>query len=253
MTILSIDLARRSWSDIGVVLLESTESSISCEIVTWEGIHPPPVVELALRLNATCLERGANILMLDGPQAWRSEDTKSGKPSDMRAPVPPANLDSASATLPENYERFVGYCLALYDALGRLGWQRPVARDPRSHNRRRSVGEQRILLESYPNAAWKSLGIAPLPDRDKCRVSNLAENWHALVDVLPLTVNRPPNFSQLQAIVGGLPGFAIEEGKSRGIPNLLPQPDGHVRSWPASIHAPLGRSAPGPEPPQKIL
>jgi len=75
MPVLSVDLACRSWSDLGVVLLEQKgtqhDLQIACEIIRWNDPFPPPVVELAIRLNGICQERNANVLMLDGPQAWK--------------------------------------------------------------------------------------------------------------------------------------------------------------------------------------
>ena len=211
MPVLSVDLACRSWSDLGVVLLEQKGPLIACDIIRWNDPYPPPVVELALRLNEVCLERGAGVLMLDGPQAWKSdEDGQSFTRAAERAVNTAAKMglpDShgSGTVLPGTYERFVGYCLALYDALGRLGWQRLATREqPES-------GPGKILVESYPHAAWKSLGIPPLPAKRKCRVSHLAEAYAALTALLPLTTSQPPNHDQLQAIVGGLPGLAIEE------------------------------------------
>jgi len=110
--------------------------------------------------------------------------------------------------LPGTYERFVGYCLALHDALGRLGWEKLATRERLAENADKPP--RRILVESYPNAAWKSLGIAPLPAKRKCKVCDLAEAYEALTALLPITSSQPPNHDQLQAIVGGLPGRAIE-------------------------------------------
>jgi hypothetical protein len=67
-----------------------------------------------------------------------------------------------------------------------------------------------VLVESYPCAAWKALGLKPLASKRRARVSDLAEAFAALTAVVPLIVNRPPNHDQLQAIVGGLPGLALE-------------------------------------------
>lgn len=203
MPVLSVDLACRSWSDLGVVLLEQKDQQIACDIIRWNDPYPPPVVELALRLNAICLERNANVLMLDGPQAWKSEDNghEFCRVSE-RVLNTSAKTGLPGNVLPGTYERFVGYCLALYDALGRLGWQRLATRD--------QAAPQRILVESYPNAAWKSLGIPPLPAKRRCRVSHLAEAYAALTAMLPITTSQPPNHDQMQAIVGGLPGLAIE-------------------------------------------
>ena len=211
MPVLSVDLACRSWSDLGVVLLEQKGALIHCEIIRWQDPTPPPVVELALRLNTLCLEHNAGVLMLDGPQAWKSEDN-----AHPFCRVSERELNTSAKTglpgtvLPGTYERFVGYCLALYDALGRLGWQRLATRE------HAETLPENILVESYPHAAWKSLGIPPLPAKRKCRVSHLAEAYAALTALLPVTTSQPPNHDQLQAIVGGLPGLAIEQRTGMG-------------------------------------
>jgi hypothetical protein len=206
MPVLSVDLACRSWSDLGVVLLEQTEHGISCEMIRWTDPYPPPVVELAIRLDAICTERNAHVLMLDGPQAWKSEDNghEFCRASERELNTP-AKTGLPGSVLPGTYERFVGYCLALYDALGRLGWQRLATQE------QSETVPRKILVESYPNAAWKSLGIVPLPAKRKCRVSDLARAYAALTALLPITSSQPPNHDQLQAIVGGLPGLAIEQ------------------------------------------
>ena len=206
MSVLSVDLACRSWSDLGVVLLEQEGPLIQCDIIRWNDPAPPPVVELALRLDAVCTERHAGVLMLDGPQAWKSDDNgESFCRKSERELNTSAKMGLPGIVLPGTYERFVGYCLALYDALGRLGWQRLATRE------RADELPGKILVESYPHAAWKSLGIPPLPAKRKCRVSHLAEAYAALTNLLPITTSQPPNHDQMQAIVGGLPGLAIEQ------------------------------------------
>jgi hypothetical protein len=219
MPVLSVDLACRSWSDLGVVLLEQKGTPnglrIACEIIRWHDPDPPPVVELALRLNTLCLERNVGVLMLDGPQAWKSDDNGQEfcRVSE-RALNSSAKTGLPGTVLPGTYERFVGYCLALYDALSRLGWQRLATRE------HPDAMPQKILVESYPHAAWKSLGIPPLPAKRRCRVSHLAEAYAALTALLPITTSEPPNHDQLQAILGGLPGLAIEHRSGLGAKDL---------------------------------
>ncbi len=94
----------------------------------------------------------------------------------------------------------------------------------------------RILVESYPYAAWKSLGLKPLPAKRRAKVSDLAEAYGALRAVVPFTTNRPPNHDQLQAIVGGLPGLdlglALEEhnpARVRIVGNPPRREEGHWR------------------------
>ncbi len=115
---------------------------------------------------------------------------------------------------PLTYRPFAEFCLDVYDALCRRGWRRLETRDqpgsPRDQN------QERILVESYPYAAWKSLGLKALPAKRKCKVSDLAEAFGALRALIPLAVDRPPNHDQLQAIVGGLPGLALEERNAAG-------------------------------------
>jgi hypothetical protein len=64
MSLLSVDLACRSWSDLGVVLVEQiafpNDLRMAREITCWQD-PAPPVVELALRLKILCLERGAGV------------------------------------------------------------------------------------------------------------------------------------------------------------------------------------------------
>ena len=210
MSVLSVDLACRSWSDLGVVVLEQVDGRIGCEVVRWAGQDAPPVVELALRLNALAEERGATVLLLDGPQAWKSDDNGYAYQRVSEGElITSAKMGLPGTVLPGTYERFVGYCLALYDALARLGWRRLTTRE-------RPGKMERVLVESYPHAAWRSLGIRPLPAKRKCRVSDLAEAWAALTALLPVTASQPPNHDQMQAIVGGLPGLALEPRPRKG-------------------------------------
>jgi hypothetical protein len=206
MPVLSVDLACKSWADLGVAVLEQKGAQISCDIIRWDEPYPPPVVELALRLNQLAVERGVGVLMLDGPQAWKADGDglEFSRVSEHELNTS-AKTGLPGVVLPGTYERFVGYCLALYDALARLGWQRLASRDQRGRL------PDRILVESYPHAAWKSLGLKPLPAKRGCRVSDLAEAWAALTNLLPITSSQPPNHDQMQAIVGGLPGLALED------------------------------------------
>ncbi len=234
MVVLSVHLATRSWAELGVALLRLQtdpegnpdrdwergsgrdrgrdwggmpgKTRVGCEILPWQEAEAPPVVELAERLDAACRRYGATVLMLDGPQAWMADDTghRHSRTAE-RALHTAAKMGPPGTVLPGSYERFVGYCLALYDALARLGWRRLVAGQTAEPNGVR----ERFLVESYPHAAWKSLGVRPLPARRRCRVSDLARAWEALTAVVPIDVNRPPNHAQMQAIVGGLPGLAL--------------------------------------------
>jgi hypothetical protein len=260
MAVLSVDLATRRWSDLGIVVMDrarpaqpanpwsaggpdlhpSAQSSgaadpslllkpqltpdsasqpdeglIHCEVILWNDPGPVEAEILAGRLNHLCGLRGIRVLMLDGPQAWKSRSNGLEY-----ARVSERQLNTAAKTglpgmvKPLTYRPFAEFCLDVYDALCRRGWRRLEAREQPSSPQ--DQNQERVLVESCPHSAWKSLGIKPLPTKRKARVSDLAEAFGALRALIPLTVSRPPNHDQLQAIVGGLPGLALEEHNTAG-------------------------------------
>jgi len=255
MAVLSVDLARRRWSDLGIVVLERRpmgadlgarafclnrglpgsfqpdlaggEGPLACEIIRWNDFGEVEAEKLAGRLNHLCAIRGIRILMLDGPQAWKS------RLNGLRhARVSERQLNTAAKTglpgmvKPVSYRPFAEFCIDVYDALCRRGWQRLATREEPG-----SLPE-RILVESYPYEAWRSLGLKPLPAKRRSSVSDLATAFGALRSMISFTVNCPPNHDQLQAIVGGLPGLALEERNSEGT-RIVGQPprreEGHWR------------------------
>ena len=190
-------------------------SPIHCEILpsgaAGQSEGPIDAEVLAGRLNHLCAVRGIRVMMLDGPQAWKSKTNGFA-----HARVSERELNTAAKTglpgmvKPATYRLFAEFCLDVYDALCRRGWRRLETREEPGSP------QERILVESYPYAAWKSLGIKPLPSKRRAKVSDLAEAYGALRSVFPITTSRPPNHDQLQAIVGGLPGLALEERNAAG-------------------------------------
>lgn len=270
MAVLSVDLAHRRWSDLGIVVLDRArperpsgldpptlaqspaDPHIQCEILTWNGPEADPGSEfaqqsgspgqhqlpgykaprvdpniLAGRLNHLCNLRGIRIILLDGPQAWKSRNNANAY-----ARASERQLNTAAKTglpgmvKPVSMRAYAEFCLDVYDALSRRGWRRLDAKaEPGS-------ALDRVLIESNPNAAWKALDIKPLPSKRKARVIDLAERYSALRSLIPLTTDRPPNHDQLQAIVAGLPGLALDEHDTAGariVGNPPRREEGHWR------------------------
>jgi hypothetical protein len=257
MAVLSVDLATRRWSDLGIVVLEhlrpaqppkprrtgvrlplkpvfapasasdAPKGHIVCEIIPWNDPGPVDAETLAGWLNHLCGVRGIRVLMLDGPQAWKSSSNglEHSRVSERQLNTS-AKTGLPGMVKPLSYRPFAEFCLDVYDALCRRGWRRLETRD------QPGLPQERILVESYPYAAWKSLGLKPLPSKRRARVSDLAEAFGALRALIPLTVDRPPNHDQLQAIVGGLPGLALEERNTAGariVGNPPRREEGHWR------------------------
>lgn len=258
MAILSVDLAYRRWSDLGIVVLDRARplpgppgqreaaQPIACQIISSTAADqeagPVDVNVLAGRLNHLCAVRGIRVMMLDGPQAWKSRTNGFE-----HARVSERQLNTAAKTglpgmvKPITYRPFAEFCLDVYDALCRRGWRRMDTSD------RSAATQDRVLVESYPHAAWKSLGLLPLPSKRRATVSDLAEAYGALRALIPFTTDRPPNHDQLQAIVGGLPGLALDERDAaavRIVGNPPRREEGHWREGfivlPLPPHQPVG-------------
>jgi hypothetical protein len=232
---------------------QPAEQPINCEIIDWDdpqaglpgelevqpafdpraaqlkGYKAPPVDPniLAGRLNHLCNLRGIRIILLDGPQAWKSKNNTNAY-----ARASERQLNTAAKTglpgmvKPVSMRAYAEFCLDVYDALSRRGWRRLDAKaEPGS-------ALDRVLIESNPNAAWKALEIKPLPSKRKTHVIDLAERYGALRSLMPIVTNRPPNHDQLQAIVAGLPGLALDEHDTAGariVGNPPRREEGHWR------------------------
>jgi hypothetical protein len=210
-------------------------SVVHCEILpSLQPDHEQGPVDanvLAGFLNHMAAVRGIQVMMLDGPQAWKSRNNGCE-----HARVSERQLNTAAKTglpgmvKPLTYRPFAEFCLDVYDALCRRGWRRLETREQPVRGPER--GPERVLAESYPHAAWKALGLKPLPSKRRAKVSDLAEAYGALRQVVPFTTDRPPNHDQLQAIVGGLPGLALEARDAAGAQIVGTPPrreDGHWR------------------------
>ncbi|MDR3774625.1 MAG: hypothetical protein P4L26_14825, partial [Terracidiphilus sp.] len=207
------------------------EGTICCEMIPssnpGDDLGPVDANILAGRLSHLCNVRGIQVMMLDGPQAWKSRSNGLEY-----SRVSERQLNTAAKTglpgmvKPVTYRPFAEFCLDVYEALGRRGWRRlATLTQP-------GTPPERVVAESYPHAAWKSLGIKPLPSKRRAHVSDLAEAYGALRQLIPISTSRPPNHDQLQAIVGGLAGLALEERNTAGARIVGDPPrreDGHWR------------------------
>lgn len=191
------------------------------------SVNPVDPEVLAGRLNHVCNLRGIRTIVLDGPQAWKSNANGLD-----HARVSERQLNTSAKTglpglvLPKTYRAYAEFCMDVYEGLCRRGWRRL------STQGQAATLEDRVLIESCPHAAWKSLGLKPLRSKRRTRVSDLAAAYAALNAVVPITTNLPPNHDQLQAIVGGLPGLALAERnitEVRIVGNVPRREQGHWR------------------------
>lgn len=206
MPVLSVDLAYVDYRDVGIAVLETADGGTACRFVPVALRGSPSPDGLAKYLDRLSADSGASHMLIDGPQGWKDPD--NGLPHSRRCERTlntPAKTGLPGTVKPANYGPYVAFSIALYERLTGAGWQlfQNEGAAPRDATRR-------VLVESFPLSAWRSLSIPGLPAKKNARPSDLEERLTALHDVFPLEVASEPNHDELQALVAGLAGVALE-------------------------------------------
>jgi hypothetical protein len=205
VVVVSVDLAYKKYRDIGIAVLASNKGNTVCEFVRHSMQGVPEPMTLARYLSDLCTERQSDLLLLDGPQGWKDPD--NGLPHSRvceRKLNTPAKTGLPGSVKPANYGPFVTFSIRVYDCLSELGWTRF------SSENRELDGSQRLLVESFPLSAWRTLGIQSLPAKRKTQQTDLADRLRDLMGMFDIHVSEAPSHDELQALVSGLAGVCIE-------------------------------------------
>jgi predicted RNase H-like nuclease len=202
--VVSVDLAYKRTRDIGVCVLTRSARGIDAEFVPLaRGApeDPPSPAWVARACARVARESRARLLLIDGPQAWKDRATGLAHARVCeRALHTPAKTGEPGSVKPRPYGAFVAFSIAVFDALHALGWPRlEAARAPRG----------RRALEVFPHAAWRRLGLTPLPAKAKCAPPQLSACARALCVSNRICTNRPPSHDELQALVAGIAGLSL--------------------------------------------
>ncbi len=208
MPVISVDLAYKNYRDVGIAVLETEPGKIRCEFHKVALSGPPDSDRLADYLNELCREQGANVLLIDGPQAWKGPDNGllHARLCE-RALNTPAKTGLPETVKPANYGPFVRFSIDVFGGLQKRGWAL-YAGLPNS-------GE-RTLFESFPLSAWRSLGVRGLPAKSKDKPEDLQDRLARLLELTPIALNAEPTHDELQALVSGLAGVAYEHNFAPG-------------------------------------
>lgn len=205
MAVLSVDLAYKSYADIGAVVLRQHRDHVCGELVTIPLRGIPQASDLAAYLNQYCVNAGIRVLLLDGPQAWKADDSALLHSRKCERELnTPAKTGLPNTVKPANYLAFVAFSIQVFDSLCAAGWERllsvPAEIKPST----------RVVIESFPLSAWRALNIKGLPAKKKTKPQDLGSRLRALNSVVPLHLSGEPTHDELQALVSGLAGLAIE-------------------------------------------
>jgi hypothetical protein len=214
--VVSVDLALRRGAELGVAVLRVAGAGagaraegasggvagIAADLVAPPFDAVPPPEALAAWLDEVARGHGASLLCVDGPSAWKSP--ASALPHARRAErllnTPGKTGCAPDGVKPRGYLAFTRASIALFEALGARGWRFPedataVGAPPRVPT----------MVETFPTAAWRRLGLAALPGRAR-GAEVVRRALEALRAVVRLDLDAVPTHDQLQAVVGGLAG-----------------------------------------------
>jgi hypothetical protein len=238
--VVSVDLAYKRWPDIGIAVLRPSRMATRCELVRAHArAGEPDPEQLALYLCGLCAGAGAQLLLIDGPQAWK--DPHNGLEHSRvceRRLATPAKTGLPGQVKPAAYTSFVEFSIALFDALQRRGFPRLDERglaEPRSC---------RAAIEVFPFAAWRALGIEPLPSKGRARPRDLGSRTRALVQRCSLELSADPSHDELQAIAAGIAGLALAQARRSGFEAIGVPPFELAGAWREGFILSPPRSAP---------
>lgn len=196
--LLSVDLASVRYRDNGIAILVPRARGCEVELISPGALGlsgVPDAEEFAGAIVQLATRSAARLIMLDGPQGWRSQvsDLTHSRLCE-RITLTPGKTGLPELVKPASWTRMVRFSVAVFDALDRRGWPRLAA----------GWQGERAAVESFPTHAWRALGHQPLPGKSR-RVD--LSHWRGLL--APQYVNgglENATHDELQAVVAGLGG-----------------------------------------------
>ncbi len=211
---LSIDLAYTSYAKFGACLIEGVGRP------PWrvEFLKPaalgltgdPTPAGCAASLARFVAAEEIDFLLLDGPQGWKDPQVPLPCRACDRELACPAKVGTEGKVKPASYRGFVEFSIGVFTTLERR-WGMPLL----SRGLRARAGA--VLAESYPRAAWKSLGLPALPAKGRCP----PEKIHLYNELLFWRLDIDPVFTashdDLQAAAAAAAGPALAASRDDGI------------------------------------
>ncbi len=170
----------------------------------------PDVARLADWIERTADAHGVRCLCIDGPLGWQ-DPVRAHSAGALHSRVSERRLNAPGKTGPPGqvkpgpYLPFIAFSIALFERLTSGGWTLPDgthtgASDPSA--------PARLISETFPTAAWRALGLTPLPGKARARKDPtiVPAALATLQQVLGVTLHGISTHDEIQAVVGGLAG-----------------------------------------------
>jgi predicted kinase len=203
--VLGVDLALRRWGDIGTALVSFDQGRFTAAkvgVVPRPATPRPDAATLAVAIDAAARTLEVGAVAIDGPQAWRDPrrpEAEGVMRACERATRTQAKTGVPGVTYPANALGWVSASIELFALLDRAPYR---------------------VLECYPTATWRALGLRPLPAKGKHPdvEGRLAELGRAT----GLPVPPGATHDEAQALVAGLVAAAAVGGPLRPVTHGLP-------------------------------
>jgi hypothetical protein len=207
--VVSIDLASRRFDHIGIAVLHSIDGATAVELVEPRAhgmIGAPQVASVARLAVELASAAGARLILIDGPQGWRaSASAIDHMRLCERCTATPGKTGLPGVVKPASWTAMARFSVGLFDELDGRGWPRLAGES----------SAERAAVEVFPTRAWRALGHRPLPA--KSRRPDLAPWAERLACDYGIAWPRPPSHDELQAVVAGLGGLALESAELAAI------------------------------------
>ncbi len=209
MSVVSLDLAAKSYTDNGLALVRGDET-LKCEFLDVASYldGAPNARDLADFLDSIAKRSNASCILIDGPQAWKLADNGlEHQRVCEKALHTPGKTGEPGIVKPASWTRFVEFSIELFDALDERGWPRLPDRSM-THSKHSG-----FALESFPTAAWRGVGLKTLPSKAKAGPAEVQAQLDRLCRIFPVEVAREPSHDEMQALVAAIAGIAFEQGR----------------------------------------
>jgi hypothetical protein len=160
----------------------------------------PNADDLALLCVDFAVRAGAGLILVDGPQAWRAAFSEfEHMRACERCTRTPGKTGIPEVVKPTPFKRMVLFSIGFFDRLDEIDWPRFLGRWPMT----------RAAIDTFPTHAWRNLEYRPLLAKNS-RSPDLSEWIDFLSKVTGLRWPRLPSHDEIQAVVAGLGGLALE-------------------------------------------
>lgn len=205
--VLSVDLAYKHYRDCGVALLREQGATPHATLLDVPLAGAPDSERFADWLAQLAAEHDVAGVCIDGPLGWKAPGTSAehSRLSEKAVRAPGKTGLPPDGVKPRGYLPFTVFSIALFERLTtHQGFVLPGLP---------ATAGARFVTETFPTAAWRMLGIPPVPAKAKTTPAALHDAVQRLQQATGVVIEpQAPTHDQLQAVVGGLAGLAWARG-----------------------------------------